>query len=183
MSLTCFRNMNFDAVDDDGSALSPTLTIVDNASGPHRRRAPHFPYWILPTVEVLKFIAATTNRWLLYLEVIMTRLEGGVGNLTAITWKEEQTHGVMVIVIVRTLALSFGGDDPRKFPHRPLWRDDWTMSRPRHDHEDGTPTVRLGLGYRRSVDTYGMVWVRADLMRWRPLPYFSQHALENLGLT
>ncbi|KAK3179420.1 hypothetical protein OEA41_005542 [Lepraria neglecta] len=28
-----------------------------------------------------------------------------------------------------------------------------------------------------------MVWVRADLMRWRPLPYFSQHALENLGLT
>ncbi|KAK3179479.1 hypothetical protein OEA41_009765 [Lepraria neglecta] len=89
----------------------------------------------------------------------------------------------MVIAIVRTLALSFGGDDPRMFPHRPLWRDDWTMSHPRHDHEDGTPTVRLGLGYRRSVDTYGIVWVRADLIRWRPLPYFSQHALENLGLT
>ena len=101
MNLTCFRNMNFDAInDDDGSALSPTLTIVNNDSGPHRRRAPYFPYWILLTVEVLKFIAATTNRWLLHLEVIMTRLEGGVGDLTAMTWKEEQMHRVMVIAIV-----------------------------------------------------------------------------------
>ena len=170
-------------MDDDGAALSPILTRVNDEPGLPRRRAPHFPYWILPTVEVLRFIAATINRWLLHLEVIITRLEGGVGDLTAMTRKDERMHGVMVMAIVRTLALSFEGDDPRKFPHRPLWRDDWTVSRPRHDPEDGTPTVRLGLGYRRSVDTYGMVWVRADLMRWLPLPYFSQHALENLGLT
>ncbi|KAK3177249.1 hypothetical protein OEA41_008578 [Lepraria neglecta] len=189
IDLTRFRNMNFDTVDGDGdgdgSALSPMLTRVNDHPRPHRRRVPHFPYWILPTTEVLQFIAATTNRWLLHLEVIMTRLEGGVRDLTPMTWKDEQMHGVMVMAIVRTLALSFGGDDPRMFPHRPLWRDDWTMSRLQHDNheDDGTPTVRLGLGYRRSVDTYGMVWVRADLIRWLPLPYFSQYALKNLGLS
>ena len=182
MSLTRFRNMTFDAVDDSRSAPSSTLTHVNDGSPPHDPSAPHLPYWILPTVEVLRFIAMTTNRWLLHLEVIIAKLEPGGGDLTAMTTEDEHTYGVVVMALLRTLVLSFRGQDPRAIQHRALWRDDWTV-RVDDDGDSGTPTTRLGLGYRSSMVKYGMVWVREDIMRWFPLPYFSPDALERLGLT
>ena len=152
----------------------------------------HRPYWILPTDEVLDFIAATLNRYLYPLEALAAQAQSGPNGLPAATSEDQISYGQMATALVRTITLSLGGMAPET--RSELWLDEFNVRTRPHDvtavgdAENDSPMTtrkikRLGLGLKDCIRQNGIASFPADMIFWEGLPVFKPHFRKRLHLT
>ena len=169
-----------------GESASTTSEARDEIVSTHR------PYWILPTDEVLDFIAATLNRYLYPLEALAAQAQSGPNGLPAATSEDQISYGQMATALIRTVTLSLGGMAPEtRFE---LWLDEFNVRTRLHDvtavgdaENDNPMTTRkikcLGLGLKDCIRQNGIASFPADMIFWEGLPVFKPHFQKRLHLT
>ena len=82
------------------------------------------PYWIIPTRVANDFCKAQLSRWLLYLEVVASRVIRGRADQPPSDRARQLLEGRMVVVVLRMLQLSFGKIMPEQ--DRAYWKPTYT---------------------------------------------------------
>jgi hypothetical protein len=152
--------------------------LIDSISG-QLEEGTHRPYWILTTESVHQFIWVEIKRWLLGVEFLASRADGGSPGSTKpgqTQSGQELVDSVTMAALLRSLRVSLAGDDPST--KHELWRDTYPGkrlvkddSRARGFRWEETGLTRRGLNYQHSLDTYGVAWLPDDLMHWESLTF------------
>ncbi|KAI4154771.1 MAG: hypothetical protein LQ341_000296 [Variospora aurantia] len=150
---------------------------------------PHQRFWILDTQEVLEFMSALINRWLLPLEALIAQSRPEAQREVA-SIDSQRLHSVTISILLRTLRLTFGGFAPQEF--QALWKAQWTEKtkrwrrRPttqRDGPDSGSGRVtRYGLDYQGILKTHGIISL-PQLFLWEGLLSIRPDIIPRLGLT
>ena len=146
----------------------------------------HRPFWMLSTEEVNNYLAKDVTRWLWILEVLISQVLPGLGDLSPVTQEQQMLNGALVSTVIRSLALTVGGGDPSR--SSALWRDSWTRQVPTPPEEnqesDGetSEVKQVGLRYKESLENHGMIWLPSGLLTWDTWPAFAPEVLGDLAV-
>ena len=186
---------------DEHTYTIPRLSLDDVGVAPE---IPHRSYWALPTAMVNQFIAAWVNRWVFCLEASAVRCTLGPDRPVA-PQDEQRLRGITISACRRTLALGFGGAPPAQRPELMRERLESREQRRRRiqrlrreelgihpdSDDDEAPEsllsdnveepegpLRVGLGFTRSLEQYGTVWLQPDQLLGEGLPVFKPALFE-----
>ncbi|KAL8801117.1 MAG: hypothetical protein Q9182_004669 [Xanthomendoza sp. 2 TL-2023] len=166
------RFIPIDEIDNPQQWLGP--------NGAHRR------FYILPTQEVAKFIAASINRWLLLIEATAALSRPGLHGLNPLNGEQQRTRGLVIAAMFRTLRLSLGGLEPTAFPR--LWLQSWTQRKRRgtRRNPDGEERPRrrfCGLGFKEQVRRHGVSALPEEHFHWEGVPSLTRRFLHRSHLS
>ena len=190
ISLEVFLKLDFSTWDIQASrplmphtGASPTMP-----TGQSGTNVAHQPFWILHTPDVLKFISAQTNRWLLPLEALIAESKPVPGQVAPNAELQHLYHGTIAILL-RTLRMTFGGQKPEQF--QALWKGEWkervkaTSTAPFTQRDEGTARTKKrrchGLDYQSILARNGVISL-PQLFLWEGLPNLRPDASKKLGL-
>lgn len=148
----------------------------------------HQPFWILHTPDVLEFISAQTNRWLLPLEALIAESKPVPGQEAPNAELQHLYHGTIAICL-RTLRMIFGGQKPEQF--QALWKGEWkervkaASAAPFTQRDEGAARTKKrrcrGLDYQSILARNGVISL-PQLFLWEGLPNLRPETSKKLGL-
>ena len=160
---------------------SPDVKNTPTAS-PHIDRPTHHPFWILRTRDVIDFMTAQVNRWVLIVEIMTSRVQGGPRGILPASREEQILNGAMVTLGVHLVRFSFGAVVPTS---RKLWRDRYPSKKMKRGvlSEEETPiSMEQGLNIQHAFKRYGYVRLPPRYFLWHQLA-FTPEAYKIQGLT
>ena len=170
------------------SPLSPATADIPHAA--------HRQYWVLPTREVNRFIAAELGRWMLGVEALACRALPTLGTLETASAGQQLLNGYMMTIMFRFLRMTSAGQDPSR--DKFMWKKSWdppaaTNPVPVVERSDtgsdveaplGEPVAkRLGIGLKDALVQNSIAWIRSDrnLVYWN-VPCFTDDAVKQMAL-
>jgi hypothetical protein len=143
-------------------------------------RHEHLPYWVLPTPTVIRYIAASLNRWIALIEMLgsMADIKPGLD----IPWADQSiqiSNGILSTAALRAIRIVVGSLSPQRM--QDAWKREWTKKADTDDSDDETVRTFLGLDFQGAFKAVGFVAIRSDILI-DTAPKFNPEIEDDLGL-